>query len=284
MLGAGGGLSMRRARKSRSERHKPSRGKANRRLWIGAALVGVLVFAATLLAYVWLNDAPGDSATGGSSSARKAVIVDQLSVTLPNPSFAETARGLLEQVGYTVDYFPGEDVTVDFYRDLPTRDYDVLVLRVHSALTRLGDKATDDVSLFTNEPYDETKYIREQQTQRLSIGAYYSGWPGEYFAVTPVFVRSSMRGEFDGATIIMMGCYGLTSDMMAEALVRKGAKAVVSWNGLVSAPHTDAVTESLLRHLVVDGLPAEQAAERSMAEAGPDPAYDSRLVVYPIGG
>jgi len=275
---------MGRGRKGRAQRRRPGRARGKVRLLIGVALVAAVVFAAGVLVYVSLSNERGESTTAGSPSGPKAAIVDQLSVTVPNPSFAETARGLLEQAGYTVDYFPSEDVTVDFYRDLPTRGYDLIVLRAHSALTKLGDKETDDVSLYTNEPYDKTKYLSEQQNQRLSIGAYYSGWPGEYFAVTPVFVRSSMKGEFDGATIIMMGCYGLTSDMMAEALVRRGAKAVVSWNGLVSAPYTDQVTESLLRHLVVDGLTIEEATERSVAEVGPDPSYGSKLVVYPFGG
>ena len=33
-----------------------------------------------------------------------------------------------------MDYYPGEQVTVDFYRTLPLRGYDVLILRVHSGI------------------------------------------------------------------------------------------------------------------------------------------------------
>jgi hypothetical protein len=275
---------MGRARRGWSRGDRPRRGARRRVLLAGLAVVIPLVAAAALVIYTPLGEPLRDLNDGGSATAPRAVIVDQLSLTAPNPSFAATARSLLEQAGYSVDYYPGEEVTVDFYRDLPTQDYDLLVLRVHSALTKLGDKETDDVSLFTNETYNETKYLDEQATQRLSVGAYYSGWPGEYFAVTPVFVRSSMKGEFDDATIILMGCYGLTSDMMAEALVRKGAKSVVSWDGLVTAPHTDAATEHLLRHLLLDGLTVEEATAQSMAEVGPDPQNDSRLLVYPSGG
>lgn len=272
---------MSRARRGRVQRRRPRRGTGRRGLFKGVALVIGLVFAAALFIYTPLGQPLRDLTTGDSERVPRAAIVDQLSLTAPNPSFAVTARSLLEQAGYAVDYYPGEDVTVDFYRDLPTGDYELLVLRVHSALTRLDHKETDDVSLYTNEPYNETKYLDEQAAQRLSIGAYYSGWPGEYFAVTPVFVRSSMKGEFGDATIIMMGCYGLTSDMMAEAFVGKGAKAVVGWNGLVSARHTDGATERLLQHLLIDGLPMPEAVGQTMAEVGPDPANGSTLLVHP---
>lgn len=275
---------MGRRRKRRAKRRSPPQGRDRSLLLKGVAVALPVVLVAVFLGYTLLGQPFWDTTGGGPASVPKAVIVDQLSVTAPNPSFAAKARSLLEEAGYTVDYYPGEDVTVDFYRDLPTHDYDLLVLRVHSALTRLGDIETDDVSLYTNEPYSETEYVAEQANQSLSIGAYYSGWPGEYFAITPVFVRSTMRGNFDDATIIMMGCYGLTSDMMAEALVGKGAKAVVSWNGLVSAPHTDTATERLLEHFLMDGLSIEEATAQTMAQVGPDPQNDSTLLVYPSGG
>jgi hypothetical protein len=69
-----------------------------------------------------------------SGGAARAAIVDHLSLTEPNPAFADRATGVLEEAGYAVDYYPGEQVTVDFYRELPSRGYEMLILRVHSAV------------------------------------------------------------------------------------------------------------------------------------------------------
>ena len=74
-----------------------------------------------------------------------------------------------------------------------------------------------------------------------------------------------MRGDFDGATILIMGCDGLRTPTMPDALLRKGADSVIGWNGLVSAPHTDAAMERLVRHLVADGLSPTSAMERTQA-------------------
>jgi hypothetical protein len=68
---------------------------------------------------------------------------------------------------------------------------------------------------------------------------------------------------------------------MAEAFVRKGAGAFVSWDDLVSTDHTDAATERLLHYLVVEKRTLSEAIAQTMAEIGPDPSYGSKLLVYP---
>jgi len=82
----------------------------------------------------------------------------------------------------------------------------------------------------------------------------------------------------------MMGCDGLATETIAEALVERGAKAVVSWNGLVSAEHTDAAAEQLLRYLVTEKLTLGEAVEKTAADVGPDPVYGSVLRLYPPEG
>ena len=216
---------------------------------------------------------------GEQSELLTAAIVDQLSLTQPNPDFAQTASDLLQQAGFTVDYYPGEEVTVDFYRNLPARDYDLIVLRVHSGISG----TTGSIGLFTSEPYDTTKYVAEQRAVRLGQAHYYDG--GEvYFGIYPEFLASDARGTFDKALIVMMGCFGLKRTDLAKAFVQRGAAAVVSWDGLVSAPHTDAATENLLQHLLVDRLTVGQAVAKTMAEVGPDPANGSSLLFYPPEG
>ena len=263
-----------------------------------AALFGLVAAACALVAVgAWL-------ATGALSRegpAPKAAIVDQLGLLTPNPTFVEAATDILEQAGYAVDYYPAEEVTVDFYRDLPGHGYELIVLRVHSAVPgrdlTIASKVpeptlesvlraiSDDVVLFTSEPYSESRYLDEQRALRLFPVRDYEENPGEgYFAIGSDFIGSSMKGRFDQTTVVLMGCSGLASDRTAAAFAQRGAGAVVGWSGLVSAPHTDAANELLLRRLLIDGLPTQEAVARTAAEVGPDPEYGSTLLVYPSKG
>jgi len=245
-----------------------------------AVIIPIVVF--TLLTF-YRSDSDQEPPTppvSDSTAGPRAAIVDHLGLTQPNPAFAEAATDLLEQAGYGVDYFPGEEVTVEFYRHLPTWGHELVILRVHSALGRVGDRPADWVTLFTSDSYDKPSYRKDQTKQRLSRVSYYKDGP-PYFGIMPGFIKSSTKGDFHGATIIIMGCDGLRSDSMAEAFVEKGAKAVVAWDGLVSSDHTDTATERLLQHLLIDGLTLQEAVTQTMAELGPDPSYDSVLRLYP---
>jgi hypothetical protein len=215
-------------------------------------------------------------------SSPRAAIVDQLSLTEPNPDFAQTATSILEQAGYSVDYYPGEQVTVDFYRELPTHNYDLIVLRNHAARRPdvLASRLPDEAALFTSEAYDRNKYVEDQDTLRL-VKVRYPDSEEVFFGVRSDFITSSMKGRFDGTTIVLMGCNGLTTSRTAEAFIEKGARAVVGWSDLVSAGHTDEATERLIQHLVVDRLTLGQAVQKTNAEVGPDPAYGSVLQIYP---
>ena len=242
------------------------------RLLLGLVVIALLVAVGGVLA----------GRGGAPSGPRTAAIVDQLSLTQPNPEFAGQARGLLAQAGYLVDYYPGEQVSVDFYRDLPARGYDLILLRVHSAIAIEVDPATgertekDFVGLFTGEPYDETKYTEEEQQSLLGPGHYYEGG-AESFVVGPRFVEYAMRGRFDDTLIVMMGCDGLRSRLTAQAFLDKGAQAFVSWSQPVSASHTDAATQRLLEKLLLEGLPTADAVAQTAAEVGPDPSFGAEL-------
>jgi hypothetical protein len=252
-------------------------------VFIALAIAIPVVFVSVLV----ILSRPGQQSavppTASSGAGPRAAIVDQLSLTQPSPTFVQTATDLLEQAGYAVDYFPGEQVTVEFYRSLPAQPYELIILRVHSALGRDGGQPADWVTLFTADSYRETWYAKEQRTRLLSKVSYYEDGPA-YFGIMPGFVKSSMKGNLQDATVIMMGCDGLKTETIAEALVEKGAKAVVSWNGLVTADHTDAATEHLLRHLVTEGLPLRESVDKTEAEVGPDPTYESVLRLYPPEG
>jgi len=218
--------------------------------------------------------------SGGAPSAQRAVIVDQLSLTAPNPDFIRTATATLKKGGYEVDYYPGEVVTVGFYRSLPERGYDLIVLRTHStAVISRGEESVPTVSLFTNEVYNKEEYYDEQVAGRLGFASYFEGGP-QVFGITAEFVRQSIHGSFDNALIVMMGCDGLKNDEAARAFLERGASAYVSWSEFVSAPHTDAATERLLELLTSD-VPLKDAVAQTNAEIGPDPAFGSQLLYRP---
>jgi hypothetical protein len=281
----------RRRQKKRPQKVEPSRARGVRvrraaAILLAVALVGGLLGGALLFRNPW---------SGGGAAPKTAVIVDQLSLTQPNPDFAAKATETLEQTGYTVDYFSGEQVTVDFYRNLSAAGYGLIILRVHSGRSSEIDPTTGEktkreyVSLFTGEPYDDTKYVEDRNPEagdaelsfaRIGRATYYPDAP-PLFGISPNFIKYSMRDRFDRTVIIMMGCDGLISDMTAQAFVGKGAKAVVGWNGPVSADHTDAATERLIQHLVVDRLAPAKAVTQTMAELGNDPQYGTELRIYP---
>ena len=173
---------------------------ASSRLPRGTALLAgacaLIVVAAGALALLLTTG--GDEAAS-DDGVKRAVIVDQLSLTQPNPEFISETRGTLAAAGYTVEYISGEDVTVDIYRSLPDRGYDLVLLRVHAGITtevdaQTGEKTgTEYVSLFTGEPYDEGKYS-DEQLNRLGR-ATYTETSDPLFGVGPAFVEDSMLGE-----------------------------------------------------------------------------------------
>ena len=247
----------------------------------GLAVVAVTVAAVIAAITIWLVVDP----LGEPPGPPKAAIVDHLSLTFPNEDFIQNATATLEQAGYIVDYFPGEEVTVEFYQQLPTHGYDVVVFRVHADRLQatLQGREIDEVILFTGELYSEEKYLDDRAAARLTIARYHAG--GErYFGIAPDFIDDRMDGRFDGTKIIMMGCEGLLSERTAEAFVDKGASTYISWDETVSASHTDAASELLLEHLLLDGLSAQEAVAQTMAEIGPDPTYGSKLLAYPSEG
>lgn len=219
----------------------------------------------------------------------KAVIIDQLALTDPNQAFVNEAGLRLQAAGYAVDYYRSYEVTVDFYRDLPKRGYKLIVIRSHASQQVFErDPATGGpiehagVALFTNEPYSQFTHADDQRDYRLGVGSYPQlGISDKYFLIGPEFVRSSMHGTFKDATIVLMGCGGLSTPDMARAFEERGVRQFISWDTLVTAAHTDAATQELLGRLVSDRLSPAEAVAQTMAAVGPDPSYGSRLLVYP---
>jgi hypothetical protein len=247
-----------------------------------AIALALLAASGAALAFAFWPD-------GGPPGKPKAVIIDQLAITDPNPDFVNAAGTRLQAAGYAVDYYRADEVTVDFYRELPRKGYKFIVIRSHaSQKVYERDRATggsiekDGVALFTNESYTPFSHTDDQREYRLGVGSYPQlGITDKYFLIGPTFVQSSMKGQFHGATIVLMGCGGLSTKDMAQAFQRRGVSEFISWDTLVTAAHTDAATEALLTYLLSDGLPPSEAVAKTMADVGPDPSYGSRLLSFP---
>lgn len=239
-------------------------------LVITTVVLVVIVAGSGFLIYSYLNRA----------RARKAAIIDHLSLTAPNPTFNRTVTNILQRANYTVDSYSGEEVTVNFYRNLPTHGYDIIILRVHSALKDYTKMSP--VLLFTSDRFSKLDYLL--QPPGVEVVAY-SPEDAEkeilYYGITPSFVQNTMNGIFGKTIIVMMGCDGLRYETMAEAFCKKGAKVYISWSGGVLASHTDLATTKLLEHLITEKQTIHLAVTETMDEVGPDPAENSRLLYYP---
>ena len=242
------------------------------------ATVGAVALGLSLHFLVGLGGDGGSDV--GQARMPRAAIVDQLSTTHGNQTFVEECSAALSEAGFAVDYYDGDSVTVDLYRDLPTYGYEVLVLRVHSATYHPDLRV---VALFTSQPYSAGKYLNEQlgnQVRAVAFAPYEEGDP-TYFGVTDRFIRSGIGGRFDNTVVIMMGCDGMRYECMAEAFVAGGATVYLGWDDFVSTVHADKVTVDLLQRLLQGSDTVGQAVKETMALHGADPYYDGVLSYYP---
>ena len=275
-----------------SIKHQIRTEKERERRIASTIFLAFIVIALTLSAYfvysIFFQSSEGDALPEPTLQFKpatptpelKAAIVDHLSLTFPNKTFMETVASVLVKADYTVDYFGGEKVTVNFYRNLPMGMYKLIILRVHSALD-VNNKPP--LTLFTSELLDFTKYVNEQLADQVMGVSFLPYRPGDkvYFGITPKFIRECAKGKFSNSIIIAMGCDGLRYTDMAEAFIQKGAKVYISWNASVSASHTDTATTILLQHLITEKQTIRQAVENTMKQVGPDPTYNSTLQYYP---
>ena len=219
-------------------------------------------------------------------SVPRAVIIDQLSSEIPNTTFENKSIQILEGDGYLVDYIKSENVTVDFYKELPGMNYELIVFRTHA----IAKQNTDPVTLFTGESYSTERYITEQLLGYVKRAApigtiqYNASISNtepvleddgslsytlpvqreafaekEYFAISPKLVHEIMVGKFPSSTIILGGCNTLSNPTMAEALVARGASTIVGWDDQVSSWENDKAILTLLEETVTKNQEMEDA-------------------------
>lgn len=187
----------------------------------------------------------------------KAAIIDQLGFgDTQNPEFNYTVTNILMDAEFKdVSYHKSKDITVDFYKELARYNYGVIILRVHSAL-RIDNKtgATQGVDFFTSENYTEARadeLWKERKLGYVTKGEYFRD-PGKfYFAVTSKLIEN-LEDYFPKSIVIAMGCWSLKPgcEQMAEAFIKKGAKAYIGWTNMVESLDTDNETTHLLNLLL----------------------------------
>lgn len=203
------------------------------------------------------------------SPGPRAAIIDELALFCPNQTFVSSATDTLRRGGYSVDYYPSENVTVDLYRNLPSYNYSLIVFRVHSGYD----------FLFTSENYTAQEYVDEQLAdQVLKVQVDRDSEP--FFGIGENFIRQCMCSNFTDTLIILMGCNGLYSPDIARAFLERGASACVGWTGSIYASYTDEAITILLAQYVTKQMPLGQAISETMNEMGIDSPNGNHLTYY----
>jgi hypothetical protein len=88
----------------------------------------------TLLALLLISCSPKQITPTPTTrpDGKKAALVDQIALTNPNPQFTEQALAYLSEAGFSTDVYEGEDITVEFYRTLPEKGYQLILFRTHA--------------------------------------------------------------------------------------------------------------------------------------------------------
>jgi hypothetical protein len=263
---------------STAKARKQSKGKLPKKglprfawLLIALGIAGIVVFVR-----IFLLGGPSPNNVG----ELRAVIVDQLSSVRENEDFIAEVTQELEGYGFEVDLYQGDNVTVDFYRRLPTHGYKLIIFRAHSGLLAENEETQDRTVLFTNEGYSRAKYVAEQLDDRLVMARVGEGYP-MVFGIPPKFIKESMEGKFDDAVVIMMGCSGLFLRDLAPAFVDKGASVYLAWNGTVELYYVDEATPYLIEQLCSGNRTIKEAVDSTMDIIRPDPEHGSGLEYYP---
>ena len=251
--------------------------------WFAWLLIALGI--AGIVAFVRIGpiDWPSPDHAGNATAA----IIDQLSSLQENEDFIGNVTKELEDYGFEVDVFQGNNITVEFYRRLPTRGYKLIIFRAHSGILEQDGEVMLRTVLFTNEEYSEARYGLEQVYEQLVMGRAGQGFP-MMFGITSRFVRAEgvigqgqdMEGTFDDTVIIMMGCSGIALTDLAQAFIDKGASIYLAWDWGVDLYYVDEATSYLIRQLCSEELTIRQAVNNTMDVIGPEPNYGAELTYY----
>ena len=270
---------------SRTKAKKQTKGKPLKKGWPWFAWLLIALGVAGIV--VFIRIVPIGQSRPDHVGNATAAIIDQLSSLQENAGFIGNVTSALEDYGFEVDAYQGDNVTVELYRWLPTYGYKLIIFRAHSGILEQDGEIIPRTVLFTNEPYNESAHTLEILYEQLVRGGACQGCP-MMFGITPEFVRAQgvfdqgtdMNGQFNGTVIIVMGCSGIALPDMAQAFIDKGASMYLAWDRSVELYYVDNATTYLINQLCSEELTIREAVDNTMAEAGPDPHYGAELKCF----
>jgi hypothetical protein len=204
-----------------------------------------------------------------SSHTRAVALIDQLASQYPDPSFVETVRSETVNAGLRFDYVAPNGATVDYFTNLPRYDYSLIILRVHGTIVGAP-------MLTTSQKYSQDEYVAQQLLDR--VGAVNVNGT-LYFGLAAPFVTYEMCGQFPGTMVLVMGCEGVAVTF-GNALVNRGARALIGWDKVVTVGRTDSAFEQLVQLLLQENT-VGSSVQNVMSRIGPDPQFGSSLSYYP---
>ena len=194
-----------------------------------------------------------------TSSTKKAILIDQLDKDFPNPILQGTLTEYFNSANYELDIYTTDEITVDFFKKLPSMNYDFVIIRSH-ALAVWNEEPS--AWIFTGEKYTKDKYISEQQSGHVSRGVPFrvstanelgfdEASKSRLFMIGSKMITEQMDGSFPGSVIILAGCDTLALPDLAESFIYRGASQVVGWNGLIDSNNNDLVLRNLLKQTLL---------------------------------
>jgi len=221
----------------------------------------------------------------------RAAIIDQIHDQIPNYEFQTNATRMLEDAGYQVDLYTTKDITVEFYKKLPSMNYNFILIRTHG-----GEGNPDEeypTRLFTGEKYVTEKYTLDQLSGHVGYGfPFYdqdlrelqesveNPYDYAYFTVSSKLVKEGMVGTFPDSIIIVGGCQSARSHDMMESLIRRGADQVVGWDATIGSVDNDKAMTLLLEDILVNKVTLYDAVAKINKEVIHDFEYPSILKLF----
>jgi len=220
----------------------------------------------------------------------RAAIIDQVHNDLPNFKFQADAQRMLEDAGYKVDLYTTDEITVDFYKNLPSMNYHFILIRSHGGEDLNYEYPT---RLFTGEKFSKEKYTTEQIYGHVGYGfpIYLEEYEelkesdqdifeNAYFTIGSEMINDGMVGTFPDSIIIVGGCQSARSHDLMESLIKRGASQVLGWAATIESKDNDRAMIWLLEEILVKEVPLYDAVAELNEEMVLDFEYHNILKLF----
>jgi len=151
-----------------------------------------------------------------------------------NPELINNITVNLQSIGYTVEYYKNDQVTVSFL-ETALADKGVIYNRGHggtsgrTVIICTGERWTSDTT---------TKYAEEYNNGEIvEVWIYCNGYQA-FIAYTPKFIQNHYSNLPD-SLVYMESCQGLRTTTMAKAYIAAGAESYMGWTNDVTVVYGD---------------------------------------------